>query len=81
MKGKVDNYFIILDTKDFGTSNLNLSFTKDSLQIMQNYYAERQYKMRVVNSGYFVRTCYKLVQPIINRRTLDKVYFFQKIKF
>ncbi|CAK58585.1 unnamed protein product (macronuclear) [Paramecium tetraurelia] len=79
-KGFVDSYITILDVDGFGFSNFDLQMTKSLLNMVLQFFPERQNKVFIINMSGFVMGFYKMLKPFLPTRTNDKLIFLGKDK-
>ncbi|CAD8141493.1 unnamed protein product [Paramecium pentaurelia] len=77
-KGFVDSYITILDVDGFGFSNFDLQMTKSLLNMVLQFFPERQNKVFIINMSGFVMGFYKMLKPFLPTRTNDKLIFLGK---
>ncbi|CAD8144331.1 unnamed protein product [Paramecium octaurelia] len=77
-KGFVDSYITILDVDGFGFSNFDLQMTKSLLNMVLQFFPERQNKVFIINMSGFVMGFYKMLKPFLPTRTSDKLIFLGK---
>jgi hypothetical protein len=51
-------------------------YIKQILQVDQNYYPERLYKLYIINSPWYFPALYGMFKPFIDQRTRDKINIF-----
>lgn len=72
-KGKCDTFSFIFDTGDVSWKNTDLSITKNQMLINLDYFPEKIYRLYIVNTGFFQRTIWTILTPILEQKTIDKV--------
>ncbi|KAM3133984.1 hypothetical protein pb186bvf_013950 [Paramecium bursaria] len=77
-KGRVDSYMTIVDVDGFGYSNFDLQMTKKLLNLVLQYYPERQNRVFIINTSFVVMGFYKMLKPFLPTRTNDKLMFIGK---
>lgn len=73
MRGYVYQMVIIADTANNKSQNFKLSITKRNLSDCLKYGAERQYKLIAVNADSITVYVYKILKPVIPKRSQDKI--------
>lgn len=73
MRGNVYQMMIIGDAGDNKSENFKLSLTKRNLLDSLKYCAERQHKLIAVNADSIAVYVYKLIRPMIPKRSQDKI--------
>lgn len=71
-KGKCDTFSFIFDTGDVSWKNTDLSITKNQMLINLDYFPEKIYRLYIVNTGFFQRTIWTILTPILEQKTIDK---------
>ena len=72
MEGYVDRITVIADGEDLGLSNFKISLTKKNLEGLLKYCPERQSRLIAVHANFFGRTVWRVLRPLLPKKTLDK---------
>lgn len=78
LKGYVDQYTILADMEGLSSKNMKLAITKRNIADSLKYCPERQYKFIAFNVGFFSETVWKIISPLLPKKTLLKVSLLGK---
>lgn len=70
MRGYVYQLNIIADVEEVGQKNFKLAITKQNIDDGKKYCVERQYKFFAVNASPFAHFCWRLIKPLLPKKTL-----------
>lgn len=73
MRGNVAQVLIIGDAADTAFEHFKFSVTKKNISDCLKYGPQRQYKLIAINGGAFPHYCWKLIKPLLPKRTHEKV--------
>lgn len=71
-----DQYLIILDAKNVTSENADLKFLQFEIDILQNHYPERLYKLFAVNMDWFTRAIWHTIKHFLRESTRAKINLF-----
>lgn len=72
-KGYADQYTVIADVSNLGSSNFKLAVTKRNINDGVKYCPERQHKLIAVNVSSFAYFVWSFLQPLLPKRTVSKL--------
>jgi hypothetical protein len=74
---------VIMDRENMGMANFDRRFMgkRGLITVLQDFYAERLFKVYVLHVNWLFRMLFKMVRPMMSARTTEKVNFYlYKIK-
>mmetsp|Transcript_35566 Transcript_35566/g.32050 ORF Transcript_35566/g.32050 Transcript_35566/m.32050 type:complete len:292 (+) Transcript_35566:118-993(+) len=75
LPGQVENWVIIQDMGKMGITELPLKMLKTVMDFLQNNFRARLYKMYAVNAPSTIYWGFKLVKPLLEETTANKIHF------
>lgn len=69
----MDRITVIADGDGLGLSNFKFSLTSKNLEGLLKYSPERQSRLIAVHANFFGRTVWKMLRPLLPKKTLDKI--------
>lgn len=69
---------VIANMEKLTFSNINSSFLKKMVKILQDTYPERLYKCYIHNPPFIFSYIYKIIRPFLDKRTTSKMKFISK---
>ena len=73
LKGFADQYTVIADLDGLSTDHFKLTVTQRNVGDSLKYSPERQYKLLVVNASTFAHILWRVLKPLIPKKTLHKL--------
>ena len=73
LRGYSDQYTVLADLEGLSSENFKLSITKRNVGDSLKYSPERQYKMHIVNASTFANLIWKVLKPLLPKRTIKKL--------
>lgn len=73
----IDNFCIIFDLKGFSLSNMDYTYVKKLIWILQNCYPERLGVCLIINSPWVFYGCWSIIKLWINEVTASKIIFIR----
>ncbi|XP_065058869.1 uncharacterized protein LOC135686544 [Rhopilema esculentum] len=73
----IDNFCIIFDLKGFSLRNMDYTYVKRLIWILQNCYPERLGVCLIINSPWIFYGCWSVIKLWINEVTASKIIFVQ----
>lgn len=80
MKAPKEKFTIIFDFANFSISQVDLVLLKEGINILQNYYPERLGALFLVNYPWAVYGLWRMVKPLLDSHTADKIIFLDSLK-
>lgn len=74
----IDNFCTIFDLNGFSLRNMDYTYVKRLIWILQNCYPERLGVCLIVNSPWLFYGCWSIIKLWINEVTASKIIFIQK---
>jgi len=71
--GQIENWNIILDSKDVKFWGFPYGKMKETIGHLQSCYRSRAYRIYVVNASSFINTLWSIAQVVLDKNTIDKV--------
>ena len=71
-----DQFIAILDANNISNENSSIGVLKFQIDILQNHFPERLYKLFVVNMSWLPKTIWYAVKPFIKESTKNKINLF-----
>lgn len=79
MKAPVYQFTAILDLKDWGTSNFDMTTTKVAAHMLQAFYPERMGVVMLVNTPWILKKFWSFINPLLDERTRKKIRFLDNV--
>ncbi|KAK8497414.1 hypothetical protein V6N12_016934 [Hibiscus sabdariffa] len=73
-----EKFIVIGDLKGWGYANSDIRAYLAALSLVQDYYPERLEKLFIVHAPYIFMTAWKMVCPLIDQKTRNKIIFVDK---
>ena len=68
-----DQFVIIIDAANLASENSSISVLKYEIDVLQNHYPERLFKLHAVNMTWLPRTIWMAVKPFLKESTRNKI--------
>jgi hypothetical protein len=76
IKGKLENYVFIIDTRNKGFSSLALGTVKEMVLKLSYVYSMRMGRLLVINCNTIIKMMYSAVSPFLADITKEKIKLF-----
>ena len=73
MRGNVSQALVIVDAAGTNSDHFKFVISKRNISDCLKYGPERQYKLFAINVGTFVNYIWKLIKPLLPKRTHEKM--------